>query len=96
MGIGDYIPSQSIINNYLTSEEDITQYIITLLSCPQKYQEEGKSEPFLIAKCIINETKGNEETLRDLLKNISDYDSLINYIIDKADTTGIIKKLLIF
>ena len=75
--------SPSIINNYLSSdtkiEEEIKKYGKEIFSCvKENYSAHNKSIGYLISKCIIKGTKGNEKILRDFLKNINNYDEIIN------------------
>ena len=73
--------SLSIINNYLSSdtkiEEEIKKYGKEIFSCvKENYSAHNKSIGYLISKCIIKGTKGNEKILRDFLKNINNYDEI--------------------
>ena len=92
--------SPSIINNYSSSDTktdgEILIYELQIFLCvKENYSAYNKSKGYLIAKCIINETKGNEELLRDALKNINKYDEIINFCIRYFFDKNEIMKLLI-
>ena len=99
MGICDNrkIPKRLLTKSSDTKTDgEILIYELQIFLCvKENYSAYNKSKGYLIAKCIINETKGNEELLRDALKNINKYDEIINFCIRYFFDKNEIMKLLI-
>ena len=87
--------SPNIINNYL-SEADPFSYLISVAECVEKYVKVDKNQGILIPRCIINKTRGNEESFINFLKNIEKFEGIFSFIIQNYDTNGIMRKIFNF
>ena len=87
--------SPNIINNYL-SEADPFSYLISVAECVEKYVKVDKNQGILIPRCIINKTRGNEESFINFLKNLEKFEGIFSFIIQNYDTNGIMRKIFNF
>ena len=71
-----------IFNVYSPSFDGLTKYFSSLLFCYGNYFNASESKYYLIFKCIISETKGNEEYLKQLLQFIYGFDFAYKEIVE--------------
>ena len=85
------------INNYLTTSDEskeLSEYIASLYLCIKNYSNVNESKNYLIFKCIINETKRNEEHLKLLLQAVYSFDltyELFIIFLQSLNDTKIVK-----